>query len=262
MDLLTLLAILSGSAALLTLLWISLRAFRKHPGWGLLVLLLSPLGASIYGITHWREEKTPFLSYITTFSVSLAVSLYLFTSWGGWEMVRAGHRYHQGVQAQNPNQEDAMQYMRTSMNFIENSGLDQVSQQHLESVQMQLARFEEPQQETVAETEAGATGAVVPGESGVQPAAQEITRATISKKVDVQDRYHLEYMTIDAGDAGNYVGYTVKVTRRGVPEREYRLTGMRGNRLYFAQRNGGGSYSFSYNIRDIDKIRVLTKHAD
>ena len=60
-------------------------------------------------------------------------------------------------------------------------------------------------------------------------------------------------------EAKNYIGSTVKIIRKGVLEKEYRLTGASANRLQLAQRNTAGTYSFSYNTRDIEKIRVLVK---
>ena len=89
---------------------------------------------------------------------------------------------------------------------------------------------------------------------------EELNIDTIAKKVEAkQERYRLVYLPIDVADAKNYVGSTVKVTRRNVPEKEYRLIGSSGRKLEFSQRAGRGSYSFQYNTRDIEKIRVLTK---
>jgi len=253
MDILPLLLPLFGITAFLSLLWLSIHAFKKHLGWGFLVLLFSPIGASIFGISYWDEEKKPFLAYLTTFLVSVSLALYLFTTWGGWEMLRAGYRVQQGIQTQTLSQEDASIYMHTSLDFIEKSGLASANQQQLDTAREQLNQLEEPQ------TPEAAPGAP---EADEVPAREEISHKTISKKAPPPPHYRLEYMTIDVDDAKNYVGYTVKVTRRGVPEKEYRLTKARGNRIYLSQRNGYGSYSFSYRTHDIEKIRVLTKKYD
>jgi hypothetical protein len=74
-----------------------------------------------------------------------------------------------------------------------------------------------------------------------------------------QARYRLVYKPIPIADAKLYVGYTVKVIRKGVQEKEYRLTGATANKIRLAQRNSYGTYSFSYHNRDIEKIRVLTR---
>ena len=88
----------------------------------------------------------------------------------------------------------------------------------------------------------------------------ELNLGSISKKVIIkQERYRLVYLPINVADAKNHIGSTVKVKRKNVPEKEYRLIGSSGKRLEFSQRAGRGSYSFHYEPRDIEKIRVLTK---
>ena len=63
-----------------------------------------------------------------------------------------------------------------------------------------------------------------------EQAKEDLSLATISKKVQPeQERYRLEYLPIPVDDAKNYVGYTVKVIRKGVQEKEYRLTGATAN---------------------------------
>ncbi len=66
-------------------------------------------------------------------------------------------------------------------------------------------------------------------------------------------------MPVEVADAKNYIGSTVKVTRKNVAEKEYRLISSTGRKLEFTQRAGRGSYSFHYHTSDIEKIRVLTK---
>jgi len=91
-------------------------------------------------------------------------------------------------------------------------------------------------------------------------AEENLDVENISKKVKPKkEHYRLVYMPIKVADAKNYVGSTVKVTRKNVPEKEYRLIGSSGRKLEFSQRAGQGSFSFHYSINDIEKIRVLTK---
>ena len=250
MDKLPLLTQLSGIMALLALIWLSIRAFRKHPAWGFVVLLLSPIGASIFGINHWADEKKPFLTYITTFTLSLSLAIYLFSSWGGWELVQAYNRVQQGMKTQSLSRDDAIAYIHTSLNFSERSGLNPEDQQQVNAMRRHLAQLDETEQAKALQEAATAE---------VQ-AKEELSLARINKKVQPeQDRYRLEYKPIPLADAKNYVGSTVKILRKGVLEKEYRLTGASANRLQLAQRNSHGTYSFSYNTRDIEKIRVLIK---
>jgi len=255
MDILLLLTQLSGVMTLLTLLWLSIHAFRKHAGWGLLVLLLSPIGASIFGINHWDSEKKLFIAYITSVALSLALAFYLFSSWGGWELVQAYNRVQEGMQARNLSREDATAFIHTSMEFSQRSGLPAEDQQQVIAVRRHLEQLDELERAAAAKQAAEEAAA-----AAAAAAREKLTLAAISKKVSPgQKHYRLEYKPIPVADAKNFVGYTVKVTRKGVQEKEYPLTGATGSRLHFAQRNTSGSYSFSYNTRDIEKIRVLTR---
>jgi hypothetical protein len=254
MDKLPLLTQLSGIMTLLALLWLSIRAFRKHAVWGFLVLLLSPIGATMFGIKHWAGEKKPFLTYITTFTLSLSLAIYLFSSWGGWELIQAYNRVQQGMENQSLSREDATAYIHTSLRFSERAGLNPEDQQQFNAVRRHLVQLDEVEQARALQEAAAAAEA---------QAREELSRATISKKVlPEQEHYRLEYKPIPLDEARNYVGSTVKVVRKGVQEKEYRLTGVTANKLQFAQRNSAGTFSFSYNTRDIEKIRVLTRQSD
>jgi len=250
MDTLPFLTQLSGILLLLTLLWLSIHAFRKHAVWGFLVLFLSPIGASVYGITHWASAKKPFLAYITTLIISLSLALYLFSSWGGWELVKSYNRVQQGMQARNLSREDATAFIHTSLDFSERSGLNPEDQQQFNAVRRHLDQLDAADQAKArAEQEAAEASA-----------RDELSRASINKKALTQkENYRLVYKPIPVTEAKHYVGSTVKVIRKGVLEKEYRLTGATAGKLQFAQRNTAGTYSFSYHTRDIEKIRVLTR---
>jgi hypothetical protein len=249
MDNLRLLTQISGLLTLLALLWLTIRAFRKHPVWGFLVLLLSPVGAAVFGIKHWSDEKKPFVSYITTFSFSVIFAASLFTSWGGWELLQAYKRVQDGMQNNSLSREDATAFIHTSLSFSERAGLDPEDQQQYNAMRRHLAQLDEAEQVKALQEAAAA-----------ERAREELSRSTISRKIQPEkENYRLEYKPIPVGDAKLYVGSTVKIVRKGVVEKEYRLTGVSGNRLQLAQRNSGGRYSFSYSTRDIEKIRVLTR---
>ena len=250
MNILVVVAQLTGFTALLTFIWLLVRAFGKHSGWGMAVLLFSPISAVAFGIKHWKSEKLPFLAYITTSVTAIALCLYLFTAWGGWELLRSSQRVMQGLSSQTLTEHDTQELMTISQSFDEQSGFDMQSSPLLLQAQQELAMQAEKQaaEETAkAEAEAARKG---------QFDFDNIAR----KAKPALQRYRLTYTTIRVADAQNYVGTTVKVTRKNVVEKEYRLIGASGNRLEFSQRAGSGSYTFKYRKSDIEKIRVLTKH--
>ena len=247
MNILPLITQIAGLSTLVALIWLTVRAFRKNPAWGFAVMLLSPVSATFFGIKYWEEEKKAFLSYITAFATAAALALYLFTTWGGWELLRATYHVNRGIQSEMLTARDAEYFMKTSQSFTERSGLDIQKAARMEQVNKKLA------------SEAAAKAA---REQAAAESAKDdnLEIDAISKKVTVtEERYRLVYLPIKVADAKNHVGSTVKVTRKNVLEKEYRLIGASGRRLELTQNAGHGSYSFHYNFRDIEKIRVLTR---
>jgi hypothetical protein len=238
-----LIAQLIGCTALASFFWLTRRAFSKHNGWGVAVLLFSPISAVVYGVKYWKGEKLPFLAYITTSVTTIALCLYLFSSWSGWELLRASQQVQQGIESHTLTEQDVQALLTISELFDEQSGFDMQSSQLLLRAERELALQAE---QLAAETERAERG--------------RLDFDEIDKKVkSAPQHYRLAYVTIKVADAPNYVGSTVKVTRKNVVEKEYRLVKATANQLEFAQRTGSGSYTFRFRNSDIEKIRVLTK---
>lgn len=246
---LPLLVQITGFIALLTFIWLVSRAFSKKNGWGIAVLLFSPISAILFGIKYWRADKIPFLAYITSSVTAIALCLTLFSSWGGWELVYASQHVQKGLSTHTLTEKDTQALISISQSFDEKSGFDMQSSTLLAQAKRELALQEEQlAAEAAAEIEAANT--------------EQLDFASISKKVKPeQPRYRLAYVTIKVSDAPNYVGSTVKVTRKNVLEKEYRLVSASRNRLELSQQAGSGSYTFRYRNSDIEKIRVLTRQS-
>jgi hypothetical protein len=248
MNLLTLTTQILGATSMLALVWLSVRAFSKHFGWGLGVLLLSPFTATAFGLKYWNEEKKPFLVYIMTTLGFLSLALYLFSAWGGWEVLRTRALVTQGLENRNLSKHNAEAFMKANSAFIENSSIEINDPRVVARVQQQLDEEAARQAELEAMLKA-------------QAERDNLSASTITKKVKSEEegRYRLAYMTIKVSDAAKYVGATVKVTRKNAQEKEYRLTGANKRSLQLAQRNKSGTYSFSFRNSDIEKLRVLIK---
>lgn len=244
---LPLLVQLTGFIALATFIWLVTRAFRKNNAWGIVVLLFSPISAVLFGIKYWKADKIPFLAYIASSTAATALCLALFASWNGWELVYASQQVQQGLATHTLTEEDTQALITISQEFDEKSGFDMQSAKLLAQAKRELALQEEKlAAEAAAEIAAART--------------EQLGYTSINKKVKPeQPRYRLAYVTIRVADAPNYVGSTVKVTRKNVLEKEYRLVSASRNRLELSQKAGSGSYSFRYRNSDIEKIRVLTK---
>jgi hypothetical protein len=244
LPLITQIAVLFSLAAFI---WLTVRAFKKKAAWGFAVMLLSPFSATFFGIKHWEEEKKAFLTYLTTFLTALALAMYLFTTWGGWDLVRATYLVHSGIQSRMLTAQDAEYFMKASLTFTEKSGLTIQDDGRMKQVRKKLAEEEQIQAEREQEKAASEED-------------DNLNLGSISKKAVLKkERYRLVYLPIKVADAKNHIGSTVKVKRKNVPEKEYRLIGSSGKKLEFSQRAGRGSYSFHYKPGDIEKIRVLTK---
>ena len=120
--------------ALVTLLWLVVRAFRKHFLWGFAVLLLSPFSAVFFGIKHWKDAKQPFLAYLTSFGAAFGIGLYVFTAWGGWELARTAFTVHQGIKTQTLTERDAYAFMHANLQFIENASPDEYDRRKIDMI--------------------------------------------------------------------------------------------------------------------------------
>ena len=254
MNLIDVAAQASAIITLLALFWLSVHAFRKHAGWGLAVLLFSPLGAAAFGHRYWSETRKPLTVYATAFLVTLALALYMFSAWGGWELLRTGVRVHQGMQVNKLAGRDASNFLKANLAFAQNSGLEIRNIPAAEYARTQLVR--DAMEASRLAAEAAAVEAIEEVEEVEEAPYRDMRRKV--KSVD-DSGYRRVYLTIDVADAHKYIGATVKVTRRNVLEKEYRLTGVSGNRLQLSQRNRSGDFSFSFRDSEIEKLRVMVR---
>jgi hypothetical protein len=248
MDLLTTITWILAAGALLAFFWLVVRAFGKSAGWGLAVLLLSPVTAALFGLKFWDSEKKAFLQYLTTTVAAVGLGMYLFSSWGGWELLRTSSQVRQGIETRQLTALDAETFIKASENFRDKSGMD-ISNPRIMAAAREIIEQQQSQQAT----------------EQAEPEAEEKKDtgrdSPINRKVASvpAERTRLVYRTIPVTEAHKYIGATAKVTRHNVEEKEYRLSGVTSKSLQFTQRNSSGVYSFALRIADIEKLRVLIK---
>lgn len=220
------------------LIWLTIRAFKTNTMWGFAVLLLSPFSATFFGVKHWKEQSEPFLLYITTFTATFALGIYLFTVSGGLELLHFSANLQRGTQVQTLAENNNGNLMHASFSVERTSGMDGRFQQGTGVID-----------EHVSEEITG-----IPG-TKTQTDADFENEAAMKKEKPV--RYRLTYVPIKISEARNYIGTTAKITRKNVPEKEYRITGASRRHIELAQRGRGGQYSFHFRNSDVEKIRVL-----
>ena len=101
-----------------------------------------PIAASVYALKYWIEVKKPFLVYITSFILSAGTGYYVFSASGGWAMLRASQDIAQGIAQQNLTEADALKFMHSNLDMIENSGLSEEQKQKMEFMRAFLSKAE------------------------------------------------------------------------------------------------------------------------
>lgn len=131
-----------GLISLIIFIWLVVLAFKKRVWWGLGVLLLSPITATIFALKYWDEVKRPFLIYATTFFASFAIGLYVFTSWGGWNFVTTVvMTISRSASEQRPiTDEEDLEVRRSLLAFLENAAESEEDRQTIVAMNQLLER--------------------------------------------------------------------------------------------------------------------------
>jgi hypothetical protein len=250
MSLLTQIALLAGLIAGSALLWLVGRAFRKHAAWGLAVLLLFPVTAVLFGIRHWREEKGPFLVYLTAFTAAMVIGSYVIGAKGGWNTVKSALRAPQQVFLPAFVGSHNLSFVPASLKTVRKAAAaDRASaplaKQSAQAGQPSPIRHDPPAPRTATASQA------VPERT--KPAVKS------AKSTLPLEHYRAAYVPIDPADAAKYLGMTVKVKRLNRPEQDCVLRGISPAGLSFEQHSRGGTFAFKYRATDIEKLRVLVK---
>lgn len=77
-------------------LWLAIVAFKRGIGWGLAVLLLSPISAIVFSLINWYEARKAFLLYITTFLLSFGTLIFIYSQVGLGNMQRITAKMQSG----------------------------------------------------------------------------------------------------------------------------------------------------------------------
>ena len=274
METLNLLASLFGVVAFIALIWLLVRAFKRHILWGLAVLLLSPITATVYGIIYWRDDKKPFLAYITSFTAAIALGLYVFTAWGGWEVVRTGLAVNQGIHDKTLTEQEALAYMNSGLDFIENSNPGQGDVEKIELMRRFINQNETNMSDTDRQKLQNEILDLMEKEdlSAQDRAALEKMRtqtastagaSTASPKATATrpQKFNLVYVPIELGEAKEHVGKVVKVKRKNSSEQQVLLTRVSEAGMHFERRKYGGTFAFSYRYQDIEELMVPQQQA-
>jgi hypothetical protein len=271
METLNLLASLFGVVAFIALIWLLVRAFKRHILWGLAVLLLSPITAILYGIIYWRDDKKPFLAYITSFTAAVGLGLYVFTAWGGWDVVRTSLVVNQGIHDKTLTEQQALAFMNSGLDFIGNSNPGEEDMKKLELMRrfinqneanMSDADRKKLQDEILDLMEKEDLSAqdrenLEKMRTQIASATPENTTVTLHPKTATRPaKTRLVYVPIKLSEAGDHIGKVVKVKRKNSSEQQVLLTRVSPGGVHFERRKYGGTFAFSYRNQDIEELKV------
>lgn len=291
MTILALLSQILWLLAFLALIWLVVRAFQRHWLWGLAVLLLSPISATIFGIKYWRKEKTPFLAYITTFFAAVTIGLYVFSSLGGWDVVQNSLNVGEGMHSESLSEKDALAFIRSNLNFIDNAVTDEEEQKKVDVMRKFLNKFESGMmsEEDIAELnqemlDLAATQDLTDeqrrqldelkkqlllpdqtsSDGNLDETSQHSSDNTTATSINKQNsksrsRDRMRLVSIDASEADNYIGNTFKVRSPSGVDRTYRLVASSPSSLRFERREQGGVLTFEVEKRKIRGLKVFTR---
>lgn len=257
-----------GLIALAAFVWLVVLAFKRHLGWGLAVLFLSPVSATIYAIKYWDRAKKPFLLYVTTMVASVGLAFYAFAAAGGMRMVKAAYQVREGIQNQTLTQEQAEEFMESSLDFIEKTAQSQEERQqvaeirkHLEPPEPGSAKTTQHQDSQPLERMSQAYESQPQQEQGIGPQTAAVTGGSSfpesAPRTPAPGSQGSEHKVISPAQAKNYIGARVILTGINDVPQECKLIGVSGDTLQFERRFGNGKISFNYKAKNIESLHVL-----
>jgi hypothetical protein len=288
---------LLGLIAFVAFLWLLVRVFAmRHILWGFAILLLPvipallylgyfisygphkyhlfifmitaflfPVMATIYATRYWDDVKKPFLVYITTFVLSVALGAYVFTSWGGWGIMKASISVAEGIANEDLTMEDALKFMQSGLDVAEDTAATEQDRQVIEFERKFLNMFESGQ--TLTEEEQREINQdflnLLEKSDLSEEEKQELEefRSNLLEESNMNEKgrqqHEAQYKAISLAHAKDFVGSSVLLARSDGVEQECRLIGVSGNTLQFEKSISGGSVAFAHKEDEIQSLKVL-----
>jgi len=290
MQMLVTIALALAGVSLVSLMWLGANASRRSTAWGMFVLLLSPPGALIYGIRHWKLARFPFMAFTTSLLSTVAMAGYLLHTSGTWEVMHTSMYMHRAVQSKDLSDRDALSFPQVSLNEITRVTPLERQQRKLQMMEKFIEKYEPSfteedreeinlaisrlmygttvtaqQKQQFVELQRRVANVPMPEKADHKEAVEETPASSMdmftrdSRREPHRSSYRLEFLPISAAEAGNYVGKMFMVKRRDGIEKQYKLVGSAPGALRFERRIPGGRYSFEYKYRDIEQLRILAQ---
>jgi len=266
MGLISLLWFVAGLVSLVGFVWLCVVAFRRHVGWGLAVLFLSPIAAIVFAAKHWQSSRKPFLVYIGSCAMLVVLVVAAFTSLGGFQMMGMAARMSRGEEL---GQEEAGRFVGDRMQRMEDSGMLTPEQEaELQRMQAMYSEMQHEASESEASSDSIAPGSDpdsnVPDAGSATPRSGTV-RTTPSRPSDARSTHGAVadvrlappgYKRVSLGEAIDYVGQTVRVMGKDGNEHRGRLAEVGRDMLLVERHLTGGIVRFELAREDVDSLLV------
>ena len=282
-------------ASLVSMVILVISAFKRSILWGIVVSLLSPIAAIVYGIKYFNEVKKPFLVYLGTTISSLVFMGYLFMQMGGMEAINVASKINDGTLTE----QDAAKFMVSTMEGVESmtgQGKDEMIQQMQQDPNVTPEQIEQTKQ-LFKSIEGLASGEIESLEDIQQPmstqavdielkkaeedlqqaiaklkqdlAAVKVTKTQVPRETEknksqlppmatyqMKKEEKLVNRKIRTDQAKNYIGQTMTVTMQAGNQRTGRLTKIDGGQLWFEHKAFAGTLTYKLLANDIESIEI------
>ena len=258
MGIVALLYPLASLGAFVAFIWLVVVAFKRSPLWGIGVLLLSPISATIFAIKYWAEAKKPFLIYAASMALSFFCFLYTFSAVGGFEVLSAANSIRSGEFSE----EDATEFL----NRMEDSGaLSDEQQSELQRMREQLEQdpaggssggSPEVERSTVAHSATPRRTIPPPRTRGSSGAAYPLLGSPAIPAAPPSSATS-PYKSVPLSQAGDHVGKVVRVVETDGSNYRGTLTRADADTLRVERYLSSGTVALDLPKRDVQKLLVL-----
>ncbi len=262
MKLLGILFPLLGLVSLVAYVWLVVVAFKRSVGWGIGVLLLSPISAIIFAVKYWQESKKPFLIYIGSISASIAMVFAMFAFMGGFAMMSLASKMSEG----EVGEAEVAAFMEQQTDRMEESG--QLSEEERE--QLQQVRRRQLQQMTSSRDEAtpGTTsGSDQPSTNPTPVQSQPQTRQPLPPVAEAPELQNTGPAAtgprtrdlVRMSEVSRYVGQMLRIVTEDGRSFKGRLVAANGNELMFEKRISSGMITVPWDKSEIQSLYKVRK---
>jgi hypothetical protein len=237
-------------------IWLCVVAFKRHPGWGLLVLFLSPITAVVFALKHWQESKKPFLVYMGSFVGCVALAVYLFSTVGLQMMALAEQASAEASTAMTDQQPgaEAGSAEAEAPAPAPSEGTGALDPE--EEAEMRQAAETMREMNTAEATDEPQPAETEPGAAKSDTLAGADLASDLPPAGNLSDMVPPGFHLVPVGKAGDYIGKKIRIVGKDGKEIEGRLTDASPHGLSVERTLSSGTITFDLAANEVKTLLV------